>query len=236
VLAAGRETGAQRMPWMLFGVPLQAGQRLIVVALLHNPTGRDFHDVRVRLVLQYTPQGRPWPFFQGYPFQLDVAFPAGDKSFDLPPGRTVRSYEASPTVPGRIVAIGGHMHDYGVRIELSDATTGEVIWRAEPVTDSAGHLKRIPVGRLYGVTRLGVPVTPEHRYRVTVEYENPTAYTLRAGGMGVVGGVFLPARGTRWPGVDPLERLYWDDLSHATRGAAMRGGEAQLRHHGHAGH
>ncbi len=242
VLAAGRETGAQRMPWLFFGVPLEAGQRLIVVALLHNPTGQDFHDVRVRLVLQYTPEGRPWPFFEGYPFQLDVAFPAGDKSFDLPPGRSVRSYDASPAVPGRIVAIGGHLHDYGVSIELSDATTGEVIWRGQPITDSGGHLRRIPVGRLYGLTRLGVAVTPEHRYRVTVVYDNPTGAVLPEGGMGVVGGVFLPDRGTKWPRVDVAGRLYWKDLLHATRGAAAPAGSqppghgAHEQHEGHAAH
>jgi hypothetical protein len=242
VLAAGRETGPQRMPWLFFGVPLDAGQRLIVVALLHNPTGRDFHDVRVRLVLQYTPEGRPWPLFEGYPFQLDVAFPAGDKSFDLPPGRSVRSYEASPAVPGRIVAIGGHMHDYGVSIELRDVTTGVVIWRAEPITDSTGHLQRIPVGRLYGLTRLGVPVTPEHRYRVTVVYDNPTGAVVPEGGMGVVGGVFLLDRGVTWPRVDLEGRLYWKDLLHATRGAAVQPGTPHAeqgqrgQHEGHAGH
>lgn len=236
VLAAGRETGAQRLPWALFGVPLEAGQRLIVVALLHNPTGREFDDVHARLILNYTPAGRPWPLFRGYPFQLDVAFPVGTKAFDLPPGRTVRTYEASPTVPGRIIAIGGHMHDYAVSIEFSDATTGEVIWQAEPIEDPTGHLTAIPVGRLYGLTRLGVHITPEHRYRVTVSYDNTTGATLPEGGMGVVGGVFVPDRGVRWPRVDLGERLYWEDLMHATRGAAETPGAAGHTGHDHAAH
>lgn len=233
VLAAGRETGRQRLPWFFFGVPLEAGQRLIVVALLHNPTDREFHDVRARLVLQYTPERRPWPLFQGYPFQLDVAFPVGDKAFDLPPGRSVRTYEASPAVPGKVVAIGGHMHDHAVDIEFSDVTTGEVIWRGVPVVDSTGHLVRIPVGRMYGLTRLGVPVSPDHRYRVTVTYDNPTGAVLPDGGMGVVGGVFVPDDDVAWPQVDLGSDLYWRDLQHATRGVAVRPGAEQGQMHAH---
>ncbi|HXF96017.1 MAG TPA: hypothetical protein VNI61_07920 [Gemmatimonadales bacterium] len=218
LLAAGRETGSLALPWLFFGVPLERGQRLVVSAVLHNPLGADFYGVRVRVVLRYTPEGRPWPVFRGAPFQLDVAFPVGDKSFDLPPGRTVRTYEASPAVPGTIVAIGGHLHDYGVSIEFRNATTGEVVWRAEPVRDSAGRLASIPVGRLYGLTRLGVRVLPSERYRVTVVYDNPTGRTLPAGGMGVVGGLFVPDDGVSWPRVDRADSLYWRDLAHYTRG------------------
>ena len=237
VLAAGSETGAQRLPWLLFGVPIEKGERLIVSAALHNPTGRDFSQVRVRVVLQYTPSRRPWPVFRGYAFQLDVAFPVGDKSFDLPPGHSVRSYEGSPAVRGKIVAIGGHMHDHGVSIQLADAATGKVLWRATPTVDSTGHLVAIPVGRMYGLTRLGIPVTPDRRYRVTVEYENPTGGVLAGGGMGVVGGLFVPDGDVVWPSVDLGQDLYWKDLLHATRGAALVVSQtAAPAHTGHAGH
>jgi hypothetical protein len=236
VLAAGRETGVKRLPRFVFGLPVAAGQRLIVIAVLHNPTGRDFQHVRVRIVLEYVPGSRPWPVFHGYTFQLDVAFPVGDKAFDLPVGRSVKSYEGSPAVPGKIVAIGGHMHDYGVRIEFADATTGEVLWHAEPVVDSAGRLQAIPVGRLYGLTRLGVPVSPDRRYRVTVVYDNPTGLVLRAGGMGVVGGLFVPDGAVEWPAVDQSNELYWKDLLHATRGAAAGTGAHAAGAAGHTGH
>jgi hypothetical protein len=208
------------LPWVLFGVPFERGQRLVVTAMLHNPLDESFAGARVRVVLLYTPAGRPWPFFRGSPFQLDVAFPVGDKSFDLPPGRSSRSYEASPAIPGTIVAIGGHLHDYGVRIELTNAATGQVIWRAEPQRDSLGKLQSIPVGRLYGVNRLGAQVSPSERYRVTVVYENPTGRTLPDGGMGVVGGLFVPDDTVTWPGVDRASELYQRDLLHATRNLA----------------
>jgi len=60
---------------------------------------------------------------------------------------------------------------------------------------------------------------------------------LGDGGMGVVGGLFVPDGSVAWPGVDLGQELYWKDLLHATRGAALGmpefGGAA---HPGHPGH
>jgi hypothetical protein len=42
------------------------------------------------------------------------------------------------------------------------------------------------------IGRLGLKLDTTHTYRVVVEYDNPTADTIRGGGMGVVGGAFLP--------------------------------------------
>ncbi len=217
LLAASKETPDAQIPWLLFGMPLERGQRLITSAMLDNPTAVPYHGVRVRLVLRYTPAGRPWPLFRAYPWAMDVAFPLGrpprgSKAFDLAPGRTVRSWESSPAVPGTILGMGGHLHDYGQSLELRDVTTGEVIWHAAPVTDSAGQTVSLPVVRFYRWNRLGVHIVPEHRYRLTAVYENPTGQTLADGGMGAVAGLFIPDPGTTWPPVDTTDALYQQDL------------------------
>lgn len=222
VIAAGQETGAHRLPWLLFGVPIKKGDRLIASAMLHNPTTESYRGVRTRLVLFYTPDNRPWPLFDGFPWQLDAAFPVGDKSWDLLPGYSSRSYEGSPAVPGKIAAMGGHLHEYGVGLEFADATTGEVIWRAQPVTDSVGRVVSVPVGKLFSWNRLGHRIVPEHRYRVTVHYENPTGRVLPGGGMGVVGGLFIPDRGVTWPAADTTDGLYRRDVEHVLR--LLKGG------------
>src|SRR2546426_304955 len=103
LVAAGKETGDQRLPWLLFGLPLERGSRVLASAMVENPTPTAYRGARVRLVLPYVPDGRPWPFFRVFPWQLDVAFPVGDKSFDLPPGRWSKSYEGSPVVAGIFV-------------------------------------------------------------------------------------------------------------------------------------
>src|SRR5204862_6799517 len=127
LLASGRETGEIRFPKLLFGARVRAGERILANAMVHNPTPEDYRGVRVRLWLSFVPEHRPWPLFAVMPWQLDVAFPVGDKSFALPPGRTERSYEGSPAVPGKVVVIGGSMHEIGRNIEFWDGTTGDLI-------------------------------------------------------------------------------------------------------------
>ena len=217
LLAAGHETGAIRLPWLLFGLPLKRGEHVVASAMVENLTPVAYRQARVRLVMDFTPAGRPWPLFAASPWQMDVAFPVGDKSFALPPGRSSRSYEGSPAVPGKIVGLGGHMHDHGQLIEFTDATTSQVIYRAAPAADSAGHIASVPVSRLYGWSGIGVHVVPSHRYRVTVYYDNPTGQPIPDGGMGVVGGLFVPDRGREWPAADPRDSLYQKDYRHYMR-------------------
>jgi hypothetical protein len=217
LLAAGRETGAVRLPKVLFGLPLARGERVVASAMVENLTAATYRQARVRLLMDFTPAGRPWPLVRVSPWQLDVAFPVGDKSFDLPPGRSSRSYEATPAIPGKVIGVGGHLHDYARWIEFADATTGEVIYRADPVADAGGHVAAVPVRRLYGWTRIGVPLVVGHRYRVTVAYDNPTGHVIPEGGMGVVGGLFVPDRGVAWPAADPRDSLYQQDYRHYMR-------------------
>lgn len=214
ILAVGMETGEIRFPWLLFGARIQAGQRVLANAMVHNSTTAELRGVRVRLVLRYVPEHRPWPVFSVLPWQLDVAFPVGNKSFDLPPGRSERRYEGSPAVPGKLVVIGGHLHAYGRTIELWDATSGALLWHGEPAPAPPGEASAVPVGRLYGLTGLGLRVVPAHRYRVRVVYDNPTGRAIVGGGMGVVGGVFIPDRDVAWPATDPSDSLYQQDLRH----------------------
>lgn len=214
ILASGMETGEIRFPWLLFGTRVRAGQRILANAMVHNPGSVGYRAVRVRLVLSYVPERRPWPFFSVLPWQLDVAFPVGDKSFDLPPGRSERSYEGSPAVEGKLIVIGGHMHEYGRTIEFWDATTGKLLWHGEPAPAPPGRPSAVPVSALYSLSSLGLRITPTHRYRVRVIYENPTTHAIVGGGMGVVGGLFMPDRKAVWPTTDPTDSLYQQDLRH----------------------
>ena len=217
VLAAGKETGEIRLPWLLFGVRVRAGEQVLANAMLHNPTGTGYHNVRVRVVLSYVPDGRPWPFYSMVPWQLDVGFPVGDKTFDLPPGHSERSYEGSPVVSGKVMIIGAHMHEYGRTIELWDATTQKRLWHGEPAPAGAAQPGAVPATTFWRLRGVGVRIIPEHRYRVRVIYENPTDQAIAAGGMGVVGGLFIPDRDAVWPATNPGDSLYQQDLRHFMR-------------------
>ncbi|MCH8254462.1 MAG: hypothetical protein IID06_03855, partial [Gemmatimonadetes bacterium] len=134
-----------------------------------------------------------------------------DKSFDLPVGESSRSYEASPAVAGRLMVMASHMHEYATKIVFEDITENEIIWEGFPVEEE-GQLSGVTIGRLY--KRFGVKIFPDHRYRVTVHYTNPTGEAIAEGGMGVVAGLFMPARGEEWPAAEPNNPLYALDRDH----------------------
>jgi hypothetical protein len=215
LLAASKETPQIEIPRLLFGLPLERGQRLLAGAMLANASSVGYHGVRVRLVLRYVSAGRPWPLYRTYPWAIDVEYPlgrphTGSKAFDLPPGRTVRFWEGSPAIAGTILGLGGHLHDYGVSLELVDVSAGRVLWHGEPITDGPRVLA-FPLTRFYNWRRLGLHIVPTHRYRLTAVYENPTNRVIPDGGMGAVAGLFVPDRGQVWPAVDTSDVLYRTD-------------------------
>jgi hypothetical protein len=217
ILAASKETPEVTIPRWLMGLPLEGGERLLVLAMLANPTASPYHGVHIRVKLGYTPQDHVAPLFHVFPFVMDAMFPLGkpphgSKAFDLAPGRTVREWEASPAIAGTIVGCGGHVHDYATALEFSDVTTGKVIWHASLIRDSTGRVLSLPVVRFYRWYRLGIHIVPKHRYRITVTYDNPTGHVISDGGMGAVGGLFIPDRGTTWPRVDPANAIYQQDF------------------------
>jgi hypothetical protein len=216
LLAMGKETGSQSLPGWLLGVPVEAGGELVVSPMLHNPTGEQHEDVQVRVRLDYVDAGGVLPFLKVYPFQLDVAFPAGDKSVDLPPGPSSFSWEGSPRMAGRIMAIGSHLHELATSIRLEDVSADKVLWEGLPlIADDGETVEGVTIGKLY--RRLGVAIDPEHVYRVTVDYDNPGTETITAGGMGVVAGVFMPSGSAGWPLVDTSDPLYQLDRKHYMR-------------------
>ena len=66
--------------------------------------------------------------------------PAGGHSFDLPPGRSVKSWEGRPAVAARLLAAGSHLHQYGTALRLEDVSTGKVIWEAGPELGEGGEV------------------------------------------------------------------------------------------------
>lgn len=60
------------------------------------------------------------------PVWLDVD-QCEDSEWATPDGYSDTHYEWNSTLDGRIVAIGGHVHDQGISIALENATTGETV-------------------------------------------------------------------------------------------------------------
>lgn len=198
IAAAGAETAPVTMPSVV-GYRVHAGDSLLVSAMFHNPTAQSFvATLRIRFPFK---DSRSFVKAVGIaPFYLDVMPPAGSHSFDVPPGRSEHYWEGKPAIGGRILGVSGHVHKYGSLLRLEDRTAGTVLWEVKPDTDAHGEVVAIPISKF--VTHFGLRIRPDHVYRLTAVYDNPTGAMIVDGGMGALGGVFLPERGAAWPRVN----------------------------------
>ncbi len=207
--AAGHETGPVDAPRFV-GYPLSRGDRVMLMAMLYNPTDQSYEGVRVRVRMPHGDRSGMLQPLRVYPFYLDVMPPAGVHEFDLPPGHFVKSWEGKPAVAGRILGMGGHVHRYATSLQLFDQTASRMLYEAKPILDDAGDVEGMPQNMF--LWKLGIPLHTDHTYRLTVIYENPTGDTLRGGGMGALGGIMLASRGAEWPAIDPKNPMYLKDV------------------------
>jgi len=232
LFAAGGETQPASMPKVL-GIPVRQGGRLLISAMFHNPTDRSYPGARLRVILKYRDEGWVFPV-EVYPVYIDVMGHTGKKDFDLPPGRSQMAWEGSPAVAGRLIAAGGHLHDHAVKLQFEDVTDGKLLWETPPEVDEQGRTVGVPVGKFWW--KGGIKLSPDHSYRLTVVYENPTGDTIPDGGMGVLGGVFKP--GDEWPELNPADPVYVMNMENTRataerRSRGMAGGEG-ASDHGHS--
>lgn len=214
--AAGKETAPIELPRLL-GVPVQPGDSLLVTAMFHNPTAESYDDVYLRARVPYTPEDAWIDPLSVRPFYVDVMPPASGHAYDLPPGRSEKSWEGSPAIAGRILGVGGHLHRYAETLVFEDVTAGEVIWQAAPIEDDEGRVVGMPKEAFWWT--LGEPIRPDHVYRLTAVYDNPTGETIEHGAMGALGGIFLPAGDAGWPTADRSHPEYRLDVRLVTEGA-----------------
>jgi hypothetical protein len=193
--------------------------------MLHNPGATSYQGVRVRVIIQYSPRTAPPEPETVYPFFAHVTPPDSNSAYDLPPGLSQRSRLIQPAIAGKVIGLGGHMHRYGVKLLLEDLTIGKTLWEAAPVRDSAGNILEVPT-RLF-LWRGGLHIRPDHVYRLTGVYMNPTGDTLRGGGMATMGGALQPASNVRWPTPNPAHPIFQRDLAQELGAAAS----AHRHHH-----
>ncbi len=227
--AAGSETGPVLIPKFV-GYPIAAGDSLLFTAMFHNPTNESYHNARLRLRMRYSSAKSKFPRLTIQPFYLDVMPPAGGHSYDLPPGRSTKSWEGKPAVDGRILGMGGHLHKYGLTLRLEDVTENKVLFESEPELDEDGNVVGMP--QKFFFWRLGSPIKASNTYRLTAIYDNPTGETLIGGGMGALGGIFVPSDPDAWPPVNRHDPEYQHDVkvtyegSHGGHGAGHGGGHS----------
>jgi hypothetical protein len=222
VMAAGNETRSLNLPVVL-GYPLEPNTQFMVVAMFANPTAQGHGRAFLRVRIRYS-DAKWTPRLNIFPFYLDAMGLVGEKSFDVPPGQTRRSWEARPAADVRILGLSGHAHDYVRALELTDVTTGARLYSARLALDDKGKLLGVPLQ--YVFWQGGIKLQKDHRYRITVEYDNPTSKTH--GGMGVIAGLALGRKA--WPNVNPSDPEYLADIHNIIAAPMVASGKGGHHH------
>lgn len=129
VFASGNERTAMLMPEG-FAMPIDSPWWVGIFELMNSSlkTQVVFFKLTVRYLPMEDPSVKPV-----VPVWLDVDN-CGDSEFAVPKGRSVTSWKWKSNLTGRIVAAGGHVHDGGIAITLSNATK-----KARMCTSVAGY-------------------------------------------------------------------------------------------------
>jgi len=234
LMGAGTETDDARIPSSI-GVPLAPGTNLGMYVAWHNDTGKDLKGVYLTTVLEYLPKNQNPRPLDVLPLYMDVNLNIGStNTFDVPPGKSAKSYEFTVPISGRLIGMSGHLHDYGSMVVLSDAESGKELARVSAVRDKAGKI--VKMGRkLPGVRGEGIRLKAGHRYRVTGYYDSPVAETLKNGAMASMVGLFAPDDLAQWPRIDEANPVFQRDLT-SLQGRGKGAGMEGMDHGGHQHH
>lgn len=216
IFGAGAETEAAMVPKSI-GVPLKAGSQLGVYLAWNNESGKDLNGVVVTVHLPFSPPNlNPRPI-DALPFYADVNLTVGgEDAFDVPPGHSERSFEFTVPTSGRLLAFGGHMHDYGTLVRLEDVASGKVIAQVNATRTPQGMVTGVSRS-LPGVAGKGISLKTGIRYRVVGVYDNPTGKLLVDGGMAHMVGLFAPDEMSRWPALNRDDQGTIADLADLNR-------------------
>lgn len=229
LLGAGRETEDVVFPPTV-GIPVAAGHRVGLYIMWDNQTGAEVPDAYLRVTIPWiSPRQVPKPVV-ALPFLVDVnfVFGGGGNSYAIPPGRSTRTYEFTVPLAGRLLAAGGHMHDYGASLRLEDTRSGKTIVRIRPKRTADGRVLGMS-RQLFGIRGRGPKLRTDRTYRLVVEYDNPTGATAPHV-MGSIMGLFVPDDIRLLPAIDPEDPKYRADVAWLAR---IRNGAARAGEHAH---
>lgn len=220
VASVGKETAALLLPAGM-GYPVRAGQELGINAMLANTSATGYPEAYVRATFTLVPQGAAG-VRDVMGFYAETSYDStGNSAFDLPAGETTRVVHFTVPVAGQVLAMGGHIHDFGTRFIVVRAG-GDTLYNVTPRLDASGTVRGMPTVPFFGRT---VRVAPGDRFTMTVHYNNTSGRTMPGAGMGTLGVVFRPDDLSAWPALDRNDPAVQRDL------ATLRNAHGTAGHH-----
>lgn len=172
------------------GYRVEKGDHIRIATMVHNESETSYPKVYLEVKMEYQSLGGGGEELKNvYPVWFDVK-ECGDSAYDLTPGHNVTTGQFTLAYAGKLMGVGGHMHDYGEELRLADMTRNESIATLDAKLDSQGHIVSIPIVRF--TNRNGWRLPQGEVIKVTATYNNPTGHALPDGAMGIAVGYFLP--------------------------------------------
>lgn len=172
-----------------FGYPVTKGNRIRVNTMFHNPTDTSYPEAYIEVVMEYRRADGGVQLKSVYPTWFDVQ-ECGNSGYDLVPGSNVTTGSFTLKHTGTLLGLGGHLHDYGVKLDVTNATRNEPVATLASKVDEAGRILAMPIVTF--LAQGGYRLNRGETVRVTATYDNRTGKPLPDGAMGIAVGYFLP--------------------------------------------
>ena len=173
-----------------FGYRVANGDRIRVETMVSNPTDTNYPQAYLEVRMEYRKLGTDTAAIKSvYPVWFDV-MECKNSGYDLKPGKNLTAGKFTVPYAGELLGVGGHLHDYGRGIVLTDVTQKKEIAKLDSTLDPSGRLLEMPIVSF--ADRGGYRLERGEQIQVTATYENPTGKELPGGAMGIVVGYFLP--------------------------------------------
>ena len=175
-----------------FGYRVHKGDRIRITTMFHNPTSTSYPEAFLQVKMEYAPATTG--LRSVYPAWFD-AKECGDSDFLLNANGTVQKGTFNLKYSGRLLGVGGHMHDYGTQLMLSVMKPSpasnqqpDVVASLLSKLDADGHIVSMPIVTFYQGG--GYPLVKDETVEVVGIYGKPRV--PNADGMAIVVGYFLP--------------------------------------------
>jgi hypothetical protein len=220
LLGAGSETEDVSLPRSV-GIPVRRGMAMGLYLGWHNEGMASLEGVSLRLTIQWMPRNQAPEPVSVLPLYMDANLTVGvSNAFDVPPGHSERSWTFTMPLSGRLLGVGGHLHDYGTALRLEEVARNRTLITLTARRDSAGRV--LGLGRkLFGVSGEGLLLKAGRVYRIVGVYDNPTGQLRRGAAMAHMVGLFVPRDLSRWPAVDWSDSVIHRDVAALNDSAAL---------------
>lgn len=173
-----------------YGYRVKKGDRIRISTMFANPTAANYSSAFLDVRIEYRIASAASSQLQDvYPAWFDV-MQCENSGYTLAPGLSMKSGNFHMRYAGKLLGVGGHLHDYGEWLTLKDSTSSETIATLAANSDIAGHVLSMPIESF--ASRGGYPLKLGDAIEVTDAYHNSTGKEIPEGAMGIVVGYFLP--------------------------------------------